>query len=101
MLLIIMDILRVKIVVSTKVRLGAVRYDPKLPDDSGEVPKPYRVGDGSIPSCEIVSLLDGKPTRWSSASCVTKRTKLGLGPRVGGSVHFIVSSNKLADFMFS
>ena len=59
MLLIIMDILRVKIVVSTKVRLGAVRYDPKLPGDSGEVPKPYRVGDGSIPSCEIVSLLDG------------------------------------------
>ena len=36
-----------------------VRDDPKLPDDSEEVRKLNRVVRGSIPSYEIVSLLDG------------------------------------------
>ena len=101
MLLITMGILRVKAIDSTKVRVGVVRDDPKLPDDSGEVPKPNRMVDGSIPGYEIFSLLDGKLTRWSSASCVPKGTKLGSGPKVGGSVQFISCSNKLADFIFS
>jgi hypothetical protein len=56
------------------VRVGfMVRDNPKLLEDSGEVPKPKgRVG-GSIPGCEIISLLDGKLTRWSSTSCVPKK----------------------------
>ena len=37
-----------------------IRDDPKLSDDSGEVPKLNGVVDGSIPNCEIVFLLDGK-----------------------------------------
>jgi hypothetical protein len=49
-----------------------VRYDPKLLDDSEEVPKPNGVVGGSIPGHEIVSLLDGKLVKWSSASCVPK-----------------------------
>ena len=36
-----------------------VRDDPKLPDDSGEVPKQIEVV-GLIPGHKIVSLLDGK-----------------------------------------
>jgi hypothetical protein len=48
----------------------SVRDDPNLPDDSGEVPKPNRVVGGLIPNCEIVFLLDRKPTRWSSTFCV-------------------------------
>jgi len=42
-----------------------VRDDPKLLNDSGKVPNPNGVVGGSIPSCEIVSLLDGKLARWS------------------------------------
>jgi hypothetical protein len=43
-----------------------VRDDPKLPDDSGEVPKLNGMDGGSIPiSLELISLLDGKLTRWS------------------------------------
>jgi hypothetical protein len=34
------------------------------------------VVSGSIPSREIVSLLDGKLTRWSSASYVPKRKEI-------------------------
>ena len=49
--------------------------DHELSDDSGEVPKQNGVGGGSTPDCEIVSLLDGKLARWSSASCVPKRKK--------------------------
>ena len=33
--------------------------NPKLPDDSGEVPKANEVDGGSIPAYEIFSLLDG------------------------------------------
>ena len=35
----------------------------KLPDDNGKVPKPNRVVGDSIPSREIVSLLDEKLAR--------------------------------------
>ena len=52
-----------------------VRGDPKLLDDSGEVPKLNGVAGGSILGREIVSLLDGKLARWSSASCVPKISK--------------------------
>ena len=49
-----------------------VRDDPKLLCDSGEVPKPKGSGCNSIPTCEIVSLLDGKLAKWSrSTSCVS------------------------------
>ena len=34
-----------------------VRYHPKLPDDNGKVPKSN--GVNPIPSCEIISILDG------------------------------------------
>jgi hypothetical protein len=99
MLLITMGILRVKAINSTKARVGVVRDEPKLPDDSGEVPKPNRVVDGSIPGYEIVSLLDGKLTRWSSASCVPKRTKLGGGLRlVVRSNSFLVQTNWPSSF---
>jgi len=37
-----------------------VRDDPKLLDDSGEVPKSKEEVGGSIPGCEIVSPLDKK-----------------------------------------
>jgi len=37
-----------------------IQDDPKLLDDSGEVPKFKEEVGGSIPSCEIVSLLDRK-----------------------------------------
>ena len=50
-----------------------VQDDHKLPDDSGEVRKPNGVGGGSIPGREIISPLDEKLVRWSSASCVPKR----------------------------
>ena len=52
-----------------------VQDDPKLLDDSGEVPKPNGVVGGSIPDHEIVSLLDRKSAKWSSASCVPKKRK--------------------------
>lgn len=39
-------------------RLLQVQDDPKLPDDSGEVPKPHKVVGGLIPGHGIVSLLD-------------------------------------------
>ena len=35
-----------------------VQDDPKLPDDSGKVPKSNGMVGGSIPGHEIVSLLD-------------------------------------------
>jgi hypothetical protein len=37
-----------------------VRDDPKLPDDSNEVPNPKGVVGNLNPSYQIVSLLDGK-----------------------------------------
>ena len=37
---------------------SVVRDESKLPDDSGEVPKPNGVVDGLIPNHEIVPLLD-------------------------------------------
>jgi hypothetical protein len=52
-----------------------VQDDPKLSDDSGEGLKSNKVVGGSIPGHEIVSLLDEKLARWSSASCVPKRKK--------------------------
>ena len=42
---------------------------------NGEVSKPNRVVGGSIPSCEVVSLLDGKLAMRSSVSCVSKIIK--------------------------
>ena len=59
-----------QLVLSNTIRIG-----DKLPDESGEVPKPNRVIDGSILGHGIVSLLDGKLARWSSASCVPKRKR--------------------------
>lgn len=38
--------------------------DPKLPDDSNEVPKANKVVGNLIPSREIVSLRDGKLVKW-------------------------------------
>jgi hypothetical protein len=40
-----------------------VRDDPKLSDDSGEVPKLNGVVDGSILDREVVSLRDGKTSQ--------------------------------------
>lgn len=37
-----------------------VRDDPKLPDDSGEYPKPNRVIGRAIPRCGMFSLPDGR-----------------------------------------
>ena len=55
-------------------KIIAIRDDPKLLDDSGEVPKPNRVVGGSIFSREIVSLLDGKlTTRWLRASYIKNK----------------------------
>ena len=48
---------------------GMVRDDLKLPDDGGDIPNLKEEVGGSNPSCEISSLLDGKLTRWSTASC--------------------------------
>jgi hypothetical protein len=43
--------------------LGKVVWDdPKLPNDSGEVPKPNKSGGGLIYNRAIVSLLDKKKT---------------------------------------
>jgi hypothetical protein len=42
-----------------------VQDGPKLPDDSGEVPKPNIVVGGSILGLDIISLLDGKLVRWT------------------------------------
>ena len=53
-----------------------VRDEHKLLDDCGEGLKPNRVVGGSIPSHEIVSLLDEKLVRWSRASCVPKNFKI-------------------------
>ena len=39
-------------------QLTLVRDEPKLADDSGELPKPNQLVDDSIPDHEIVSLLD-------------------------------------------
>jgi hypothetical protein len=59
-----------------------VHDDPILPYDNGEVPKPNEVVDGSIPHCEIVSLLDKNTlTMWSNASCDRIYKKIGLRTR--------------------
>ena len=52
-----------------------VGVNPKLLDDSGEVPKPDGVVGGLIPGHEIVSLLDGKLVKWSSGSCVQNKKR--------------------------
>ena len=54
---------------------GVVLDDPKLPYDNGELPKLYEVVGSLIPSRDIVSLLDGKLARWSSASCIPKKKR--------------------------
>ena len=59
----------------TKKNEVTIRDDPTLLDDSGEVPNPNGVVDGSIPSCEIIFLLDGKLAKWSGTSCVQKKKK--------------------------
>ena len=46
-----------------------VRDDPKLLGDDGEIPNYEEEVDGSIPGCEISSLLDIKFARWSTVSC--------------------------------
>jgi hypothetical protein len=45
--------------------------DPKLPDDSGKIPKPNLAISGWIPGCEIVSLIDGNQlAKWvNRVSC--------------------------------
>jgi hypothetical protein len=45
-----------------------VQDDPKLSDDTGEVPKSNGVVGGSIPGRELVSLLDQKLVRWLSVN---------------------------------
>jgi hypothetical protein len=52
-----------------------VQDDPKLPDDSGDVPKLNGVVGGSIPSREIISLLEGKQAKWSKAHHVFQQKK--------------------------
>jgi hypothetical protein len=52
-----------------------VREDPKLWDDKGKIPKHNKLIGGLITDREMVSLLDEKPTRWSSVSCVPKKKK--------------------------
>ena len=49
--------------------MGVVRDDTKMLDGSGKVAELNGVNGGSIPGCEIVSLLDGNLAWWSSASC--------------------------------
>ena len=51
---------------------------PKLPDNSREVPNPDGVVGGSILGRGIISRLDGKLVKWSSASCVPKKGRLEL-----------------------
>lgn len=58
-----------------EIEIYLVRDDRKLPDDRGKVPKSNGVVGGSILSREIVSLLDGKPTKWSSISYVPTKRK--------------------------
>ena len=54
-----------------------VRDDLKLPDDSGEVPKPNGVVGSPIPGCEIISLLDGNQLGGQkNTSCVPKKGKI-------------------------
>jgi hypothetical protein len=55
-----------------------VQDDPKLSNDSEGVPKPNGVAGGSISDRGIISLLDGKLTRWSNASRVPKKKTKGL-----------------------
>ena len=52
-----------------------VQDDPKLPDDSGDVSKLNGVVGGSIPSREIISLLEGKQAKWSKAHHVFQQKK--------------------------
>ena len=52
-----------------------VRDDPKLLEDNGKIPKPIGVVGGSIPSRDIVSVLDKKLTSRSNTSCVPKTQK--------------------------
>jgi hypothetical protein len=52
-----------------------VQDDPKLLDDSGEVPKLNGVLGGSNPGREIVFLLDEKLATWSSTSCVPMKKR--------------------------
>lgn len=47
-------------------------------DDNGDVPKPYGVVGGSIPDRKIVSLLDRKLAKWSSASWVPTKIKISV-----------------------
>ena len=54
-------------------------------DDNGEVPKPNEAVGSSIPSREIVSLLDKKLAKWSSTSNVPKnKTKQNKPGTIGG-----------------
>jgi hypothetical protein len=52
-----------------------VRDDPKLPDDSGEVPKSNGVVGGSIHGREIISLLEGTSQVVMHLMCFKKRQK--------------------------
>ena len=52
-----------------------VQDDPKLLDDSGEVPKPNGVVGNLIPGREIISLLDEKLVKWWSPPKELKKIK--------------------------
>jgi hypothetical protein len=52
-----------------------VRDNPKLPDDGGKAPKLHGVVGGSIPSREIVSLLDGNWSSGQTPHVLPKKTR--------------------------
>ena len=53
-----------------------VQDDPELPHDSGVVPKLNGVVGGSVPSREIISMLDGTTSQVvKSASCIQTKNK--------------------------
>ena len=56
-------------------RVNMIRNDPKLLDDSGEIPKPSEVVDGLMHGREIISLLDGKTTQVVKCLLCSKNIK--------------------------
>ena len=64
-------------------RLLQVQDDPKLPDDSGEVPKPHEVVGGLIPGHGIVSLLDKNDLGGQAFHVFRKTKKTNQKNRIG------------------
>jgi hypothetical protein len=65
--------------------LNYVQDDPKLPDDSGEVPKSNEVVGSLIPGCKITSLLDIKNYPYDQAPrAFLEKKKKKKSLRVGG-----------------